>query len=172
MRKIAVLVSLFVFSTMLYAKPADVSGYGEAKWGMTEQEVQKTDPNDIKRVNEPGSYVTGTGKLEQENIEIAGQIYIATYIFNDKNKLVSVNVASKEEKDEAKNLINFEILKTLLSEKYGAPESKNAGAMKSLVWDSDQGSVQLAILNIPSIISNLTVTYKANNWSQGSSSKL
>lgn len=172
-------IHMFVFFAFLFfIVPAyaqedarNIGGYGKTLWGMTEEQVLKTEAPRVEKLATPKKYKSGTGTLYIPELNIANSRFDAVFIFDEANKkLVEVILASYEEKNAGVNSLTFSSIEKLLTEKYGPPTFKNAG--KKISWKLTKTIIELEHLNIPRIVSKITISYEPSTASKDASSNL
>ncbi len=146
------LVRFLILICILIVRPAPVSaestisGWGEAKWGMTHSAVKKHfDLNPW----EPGS--TPTCKLKKK-IRIWGRDFAVAFYFDERSSggklfkvvLVHINPVAADQGDTT--WLNS--IKDMLVEKYGNPESFTVKEkMKICLWVNSEGQLKLTTVN-------------------------
>lgn len=144
--------------------PKSMAGYGKTTWGMTPDEVLKAETPRAEKLEKPEKFKTGLGIITIKEIQIGVTKFSAIFIFDESGqKLQQVNLTSAEKKNPGVNVLSFSSVEKLLTEKYGSPTYKEGTRVVS--WKLPKTSIDLTHLNIPGIISQVTVSYKPTTTS-------
>lgn len=144
--------------------PKNIAGYGKTIWGMTPDEVVNAETPRAEKLEKPEKFKTGLGIVTIKEIQIGVTKFSAIFIFDESGiKLRQVNLTSAEKKNPGVNALSFSSVEKLLTEKYGPPTFKEGTRVIS--WKFPKTSIDLTHLNIPGIISQVTVSYKPTTTS-------
>lgn len=144
--------------------PKSIAGYGKTTWGMTPDEVLNAETPRAEKLEKPEKFKTGLGIVTIKEIQIGVTKFSAIFIFDESGqKLQQVNLASAEKRNLGVNTLSFSSVEKLLTEKYGAPTYKEGTRVVS--WKFPKTSIDLTHLNIPGIVSQVTVSYKPSTAS-------
>jgi hypothetical protein len=122
-------LGIFAFATLAFALPAaaeDVSGWQDAKWGMTPDEVQKVlsypaSVADLAKVC--GENCKEGAALELDDYELNGQHFLVRFWFSKPEaRLRTVSMYAKQLDKENDNA-GFAKMKDYLGSLYGSPQS-------------------------------------------------
>ena len=136
------LVILFVLLPCLAFAESEITGWGKAKWGMTQAEVKK-----LYELNtwEPGKIPTC--KMKQK-IKIMGHDFAVAFYFDRRSadgKLYRVVLAHFN--DDITDSLWLKSIKEILVEKYGNPDSFDIhGKMKTSRWLKSENQLKLTTL--------------------------
>ena len=124
-------LGIFAFATLAFALPAaaeDVSGWQDAKWGMTPDEVQKvlsvpTSVTDLAKVC--GENCEEGAGLQLDDYEVNGQHFLVRFWFTKpETHLHTVSMYAKQPDKSGENA-GFGKMKEYLAKLYGSPKSTN-----------------------------------------------
>ena len=147
---------LFVFlSFSVGAETLD--GYGKSKWGMSPQQVVEAEGGRAHLLKTPVKYFNSFGKVSINSVEIGSSDYEVIYLFDKENKLVQVNVSSKEKENNLIHDSNFKTVESLLTQKYGAPTYREGG-VKSM-WNMKGTTIELEHIYVANVVTQLTISY-------------
>jgi hypothetical protein len=136
--------------------PKDVSGWRDAKWGMTEEQLQKLFKSEVTRLPQ-----TRRGSAYHSNLvipayEVAGTKFEVTFnIDNETNTLAEVTLRPTDESSLYFPQALFKRLEALLAEKYGSPtrrtrpeDKQDTPGMASVeaVWEFASTKISLGYL--------------------------
>jgi len=145
--------------------PRNIAGYGKTIWGMTPNEVLNAESPRAEKLDKPEKFKTGLGIVAINEIQIESTEFRAIFIFDESGqRLVQVNLTSTEKKNPLINARSFSSVEKLLTEKYGPPTYKEATRVVS--WKLPRTSIELSHINIPGILSQVTVSYKPSAASE------
>ena len=122
---IVLLLLLAVFAPPVLADTADVFGWSNARWGMSETEVAAAFAGDIVRLEKAEDYRDDYSPLGIDRLQIDGESYNVRFLFAKKTqRLVEVQIQGL---DAEWHLFEerFNALEKLLTEKYGTPFQRN-----------------------------------------------
>ena len=144
--RLLILISILMIWPARVLAESTISGWGEAKWGMTHSAVKKHfDLNPW----EPGS--TPTCKLKKK-IRIWGRDFRVAFYFDERSaggklfKVVLVHINPPAADPVDAGWLNS--IKDMLVEKYGNPESFTVNEkMKIRHWINSQGQLKLTTVN-------------------------
>lgn len=139
--------------------PRNIAGYDKTIWGMSVDEVLAAESPRVEKLEKPEIFKTGISPIIINEIQIGVSKFRVLFIFNEKEqKLMQVNLAGYEQNNPGINSMAFSSIEKLLSEKYGAPTFKQEG--KNVSWKLPKTVIDLTHLNIPGIVSQVTISYK------------
>jgi len=122
-------LGIFAFATLAFAPPAaaeDLSGWQDAKWGMTPDEVQKvlsfpTSVTDLAKVC--GENCEEGAALQLDDYEVNGQHFLVRFWFTKPEiRLHTVSMYAKQ-LDKSDENAGFGKMKEYLGRLYGSPKS-------------------------------------------------
>lgn len=149
----------------------DIQGYDKTDWNMSVDEVKRAEHPKVVEVSPPEVFKTGVALLAINEIEIASNKFKVLFLFDEASgKLSQVNIKGYESKNAGINALVFSSLEKLLTEKYGTPSYKNDG--REVSWKLSKTTIVLSHLNIPRVISQVTVMYKPISATDSASSSL
>lgn len=126
---------------------------------MTPDEVINAEAPRAEKLEPSEKFKTGLGLASIKDIQIGVTKFNATFIFDESGKkLQQTNLTSTEKKNPGVNSLSFSFIEKLLTEKYGHPTFKEEARIIS--WKLPKTSIDLTHINIPGIISQLTISYK------------
>lgn len=160
-RKIFAIVLVFLFHAGIAVAtddPKNIAGYGKTTWGMNPDEVVNAETPRAVKLEKPEKFKNGLGIVTIKEIQIGVTKLVVKFLFDESRQLHQVNLVSKEKKNLGVNALSFSSLEKLLTEKYGSPTYKDGTRVVS--WKLPKTTINLSHLNIPGLISQVTVSYK------------
>lgn len=157
----AILIGCILCASLVQAAEDsnNLLGYGKTSWGMTPVDVVKAESPRAEILEKPEEFKAGIGLATIKEIQIGTQKFSVTFIFDALDvHLQQVNLTSAEKKNSGINGLSFSSLEKLLTEKYGSPTFKEESRVIS--WKLQKTTINLSHLDIPGVISQVTVTYK------------
>lgn len=107
---------------------SDVSGFRNARWGMTKKEVKSTEDS--------AAFVSDNGDFLHYRDTIDGLKVMAVYRFSGGHLVLGKYIFLNKHVNKNKYLIDYEKLKGLLTKKYGVPTSEKDLWLNNLYRDS------------------------------------
>ncbi len=138
-KRYSLLLGFFALLPCLVFAESDITGWGEAKWGMSHDEVTK-----IYELNswEPGT--NPTCKMKQK-IKIMGRDFGVAFYFDQRSaagKLYRVVLAHFTE--DVTDVLWLKSVKDMLVDKYGNPDTFEIhGKMKASQWEKSENRLKL-----------------------------
>ena len=145
MKKLALSLILFIFSSTLFAQAVNKNGWNNLKWGASVSDVKgKYNTTDYDSINR---------WCIINSLPIAGKPFKVIFHFDSNNKLSSVvlsrsNFYSKNtnkfrfEEDEEMGTLQNDIESALIS-KYGKPSFKNTSPEYKAVWNFPELKIEI-----------------------------
>ncbi|CAI2469224.1 hypothetical protein [Serratia liquefaciens] len=152
-----VLLSLFLILFSCIVKGETLDGYGNSKWGMSPQQVIYAEGGRAHLLKPPVKYYDSFGLVSIDSVEIGSSDYEVSYLFDKNNRLVQVNVSSKEKSNNLINESNFKTVESLLTQKYGSPVYRE-DSVKS-IWNVKGTTIELDHVYIANVVTKLTISY-------------
>jgi hypothetical protein len=145
------------------ALAADVLGWQETRWGMTEEQAAASLGKEGRRVAPPEKF-KGLYVPLKATVEISGHKLDALLQFSDQTKTLR-QVLLRATTD---SLELWAKLRDLLAEKYGPPSQSG----KVRLWKFKTTVIELDRLSIPGVIGQVTVRYYPASEYQDEKQKL
>jgi hypothetical protein len=160
------LVTVLVASACAGDKPADVGGWSNTHWGMTEQEVLAALPGQATRLTGPlpeRSYAGGVVvNVGIENLDISHTKFLVHFVMDGKGRLRRVLLKPIERAYP----FHFQTIEAILTEKYGQPSYKSALNNKLISkWTFASTIIELEFTEYGTIGSVMTVIYDRKSTS-------
>src|SRR5258708_6552003 len=123
-RAAAVFGLVIALTSVGHSKPKDVPGWRSARWGMTTAQLVQALGSQAQK--QPTWELYGDGSYEYlvPGIKLQGQSFTGFLVMNQEGKLGAVDVRLDEMESSVPREDVFNKLESLLTKRYGAPDSK------------------------------------------------
>lgn len=162
---VIVLLFMIIGLPNLFSQMDTGNVWRNAKWGMTEEQVQSAFNGEIIKLNSIDIYGNDSfSSLIIPKVEIQGNEFKVNFLFdNEEKKLHQINLKLIDIKEAS---VMFVVLEQELIKKYGNPILRDKGEYSwRTTWKTKNSFVALSFLNMPNIISNLIITYSSTTVS-------
>lgn len=165
MLRVTAALSLCLAACTLPLRAADADkdpkGWQRVQFGMSESEVAEAVGNEITKVDPPTDYADNYAPLRIVDKKIGGSDYDINFLFDRKtNKLTRIMMALKGSATEGV----YQTLLTLLTEKYGKPDSDFAKSDgREAKWVFPSTVVGVSFFELPGLGRLLRVGYSPNS---------
>jgi hypothetical protein len=120
-----IVLVLCCVGTKAQTSPKEVNGWRDAKWGMTEEQVQELFKSEVTRLSEEGRNDKYHSSIFIPAYEIEGTKFKVQFLFaNVTNTLSKVTLSPTEETSLLYPQSLSKRIEALLTEKYGSPTSR------------------------------------------------
>lgn len=165
MKKILLGFICFILPIIAIAKGI---GYGKTEWGMSPSEVVAIE-NTSAVLIKPEQFKGAWGKARINNINIGGDEYTVTFLFDDADKLIQTNLVSNNKNSASIATMRFNSLHELLNQKYGEPIYRS---VDKVTWKTAETTIELRKIVIPRVLTQTSVRYVPNGSLDEDTSKL
>jgi hypothetical protein len=161
--------AFFVRAILAADDPRNIAGYDRTVWGMSEDEVLNAESPLAEKLDKPVKTAAGDIRsITIKEIKIASTEFRVMFIFDSKNrKLKQVTLEGLSDISPART---FSSIEKLLTEKYGAATYRQEG--RNVSWKLPKTLIQLVFVNIPSVWTQVFVTYQPAEASADASKNL
>lgn len=138
------------------AKPQDVYGWGNLKWGMSGQEVMDVLGKGIEKKNPKHDKVDGVySELQLKGVSIGGDKFrLIFWMDENTDKLKKIVFVPEQKPEEYEWVETFIRLEQALVGKYGAPDveetSNDPGVSAERKWNFPSTKIEMSYLKIES----------------------
>lgn len=162
-------ITISLFALLLFVLPCysqetnDALGWQEARWGMSEKELQDTFKSDLKKLDKRQTYFDGENYADYKipDYEIEGRKYSVFFLMGKESAKLERVVVTLEKASDEKKL--FDELESLLTLKYGEVSYMNNDVDSNIIsferqWILPTTTVRLGYLTSP-YVTSLTIQY-------------
>ena len=156
MKKAKATIFLLIFVILLapsyaFTESKDTEGWGEAKWGMIEKQIEDLYGNELKSLPETKFVENSYCKKVLENYKILGLECTISFFFLKDNDLLDIIIITKK-----MNGVLFVKLKGALTDKYGISskdfiDRTRFGTIDEVLWILPSTTIKLVLAKYPSL---------------------